>query len=71
MESERSDESEVMMFRQYALPDTIDGRILGTYTTMVMDGLTMQDVAPKLESACVARYALSDEPCGKLVVRPM
>jgi hypothetical protein len=67
-ETARTEQPEVMTARRFALPGPVTPDILDRYSDAVVDALGKKGVKPRVDEKRIGICALSEEPCGKLVV---
>jgi hypothetical protein len=67
-ETARTEQPEVMTARRYALPGPVTPDILDRYVDVIVAALAKQGLKPRVEEKRVGICALSEEPCGKVVV---
>lgn len=70
-ESQSADEPEMMTVRQYDFQGPVNAAVLHRYAEIVGAGLKKQGIPSDLEVVGLMRCAVSEEPCGKLLVRHM
>jgi hypothetical protein len=70
-ERQSADEPEMVTVRKYNFQGPVNEAILNRYAEIVGAGLHRQGIASDLEVVGLMRCSLSEEPCGKLLVRHM
>jgi hypothetical protein len=67
-EATRTEQAEMMTVRRYSLPGPITPDILDRYAGIILEALAKQRLTPVLDEKRIGICALSDEPCGRIVV---
>jgi hypothetical protein len=63
-----TEQPEVMTVRPYALPGSITPELLDRYTDLVVQALVKQGLRPRVAERRIGIGALSNEPCGRIVI---
>jgi hypothetical protein len=70
-EVERTEQPEVMTVRRYTLPGPVTAGVLGRYVDVIKEALARKGLAPRVDENRIGICALSEEPCGRVIVSRM